>query len=70
MLEMFLQVRVQDHVVLVVAEDVRLSVPGDGAELDRQGPAAAVLEVVHSVVVAAASVKELSSASDDAVRQI
>ena len=68
---MFLQVGIQDHVVLVIAEYVRLAVPGNGAQFDSQrSPASIVLVVIHGVVVAAAAVKELPAAGDDAVSEV
>ena len=61
------------HIVLGVAEDVGLDITvgpdGDSTKLDRQGvPGLGI--VVHGVIVAPGTVKELPAAVDCAVRKV
>ena len=70
-LQMFFQVGIKDHVVLLVTKDIRFPVPRDGAELDRKRPTtASLLIVIHSVIVASSPVKEAAATGDDSVSEI
>ena len=71
--EMLFQKWIGHHIVLGVAEDVGLDITvgpdGDSTKLDRQGvPGLGI--VVHGVIVAPGTVKELPAAVDCAVRKV
>ena len=68
---MALQLGIQHHLVLIIAEHVRLSVLRYCAQLDRKRtPARLGIPVLHRVVITAAAVEKTSPTEDGAVGEI